>query len=119
MAIFDVTEAFTDLLVTRTISSKPIGMYVKGQWETPPPLTRDIETVIQTSSKAERQLILPEGKFNTDMVTLWTEEELQVADKELQNEGDVVHHNGKQYRVTDKEDWSYEGGFMKYYAIKE
>jgi len=74
------------------------GEYVKGDWiETSTP----IEFIIQSSvrpSKGEDLVMVPEGRYTTDQVTMYTDTLLKTA--ETSHQPDLVHVHDGWYEVV-------------------
>ena len=108
--IYDVTEAFDDLLEPITLLKQLTGEYVEGEWvETREP--KAIQAVVQPMDYSEVKENDPTAPRDVQAIEIWTEQKIITVSTDDKNSGDGIIWNGKEYTVVEVTDYKRIGGY--------
>ena len=122
--IYDVTEAFVDLLTPVLIHYAVAGAYSKGKWGTPPGIPvapTPGEAVIHPMSENEINKLKPEGYDGQEMLRFYFPDLISsdITRDTILKIGDVIEYKGFRYTALKAKNWKQIGGYFTVYAERK
>jgi len=118
MAIYDVQDAFTDLLMPIVIIQSAPGKYVEGKWIEGTPTLTPAEAVVHPMSENEINALKIEGYQGNEMMRFYIPDKYlaEITSNVAPKTADIINYNGAQYTALKKKDWVAIGGYQTMYC---
>jgi len=116
--IYDVTEAFSDLLVGISITNSNAGGYIEGKWVEVGGAPGGAEAVVHPMSLNEANALSIDGYRGGKLLRFYILDyvDISVTDNVAKTKGDVITYDGESFIAIKKDDWKYQGGYQVIYA---
>lgn len=109
-AIYDVTEAFIDMLETITVD-RDTGSYVKGEWVVSGNNPVVVQGVIQPINRNLINELGIEGLYKKVFIVIYSTHEMNVSQDGAT--GDFITYAGDKYIVRYIDNWTKIGGYRR------
>jgi len=117
--VYDVSEAFNDLIETVEYIPGTAGAYIDGEWVDGVTQPSSIHAVVLPMSYSEILKNNPEAPSDQRAVKIWSKSPLQCGDREAEKPGDKIMFNGFTYKITEVLDFDRAGGYYRAIAYME
>jgi len=118
MAIYDVQDAFTDLLMPIVIIQSAPGKYVEGKWIEGTPTLTPAEAVVHPMSENEINALKIEGYQGNEMMRFYIPDKYlaEITSNVAPKTADIISYNGARYTALKIKNWISIGGYMTYFG---
>ena len=119
MAVMDLSSVVTSLAshVSLTVKRAAAGTFVNGRYVEAAPTTFTILASVQPLTGEDLQ-ILPEAERTSDAVEIFSIAELFATNYATNKLGDLVTYQGRDYRVSNAENWNPNGAYWRSIATR-
>jgi len=117
--VYDVTEAFNDLLVPVSIKPSSAGSYIEGKWVPGTIINSFIaEAVVHPMTLDEMNALTIAGYRGGKLLRFYFVDtvDVNITDNVAKIVGDVIAYDGESFIAIKKYDWKYQGGYQVVYA---
>ena len=116
--IFDITEAFNDMLESISVTRYSSGTYLNGIWVEGSTINYNTQACVLPSgnpSSLINQLNI-EGYEGREMLEFYSSFKFRIADNKQGYNADLVTYDNKTYKILSVQDWDYIGGYSIAYG---
>ena len=110
MAVYDVSEAFDDQLITVPLHSQDAGEYVNGEWVESRQST-NIKAVIHPMDYSEVLEYDKGAPRDIRAIKIFTEHNIAAGSTLDGKTGDMIEYDGNNWHVIQVADWKATGGY--------
>ena len=119
MGVMDLSSVVTSLAshVSLAVKRAAAGTYVNGRYVEGAPAALTIVASVQPLSGEDLQE-LPEAERTSDAIEIFSVVELFATNLATNKLGDLVTYQGRDYRVTNAENWNSNGSYWRSLATR-
>lgn len=116
--MFDMSDAFPDLLEPITVTSSTPGTRDKGHWVSGATTTVNVEAVVQPASNRDINELREQGDSTSSYKKFYSEHVFKTADKVAGTEADIITYAGKDFKVLSADHWEALGNYNKIMTVR-